>query len=468
MQTQPKVGLILIRAQWFDEVVALPELTVGIERDTAVLVDSFPKELELIRYWVVNSQESLYKCINALGSVDLDLLLLTFQVWAEDFFLQPLVGALNGRPLAVWCYQPGAHPPQPASFCDVLRYSGPVGTLEGLGTLHNLDVPFSFLVGSPGSPSLNAELVNTARAASFFQALKSKKIGLLPSHNEQMQSTYVDEFRLRADLGPAVETLSVGDLQSAAVSISPQEAAEFVSTLQERYSIRDVRAETLAQAARASLALGRLLQERSLDVLSLNDISAELHQVMGLRPCFYPLAADGGHTGLYGLEGDLGAATAMLALQHLSGGPLFFVEIWFWDEVQNQIVGGHAGVQNPETGRPGEVYISKDYEYCQSDSTEGAHYQFACKPGRVTLLQLRYTAKGFWQAISLGGEVIDAPPRLEGYPHAVIRPDVSVLEFFRQIAQVGTTQHWIMAYGDVREIIKIWCKMENIHLLEVR
>lgn len=472
MQIQPTVGLILLRAQWFDDVVALPELTGGLKHDTSVLIESFPCELELARHWVVNSQESLDRCVSDLTSLNLDLVLLTFQVWAEDFFLQPLVRALHGQPLAVWCYQPGTHPPQPASFCDVLRYSGSVGTLEGLGTLHNLGVQFSFLVGSIGSPQLNEELVNTTRAASLLQTLKKKKIGLLPSHSEQMQSTYVDEFRLRADLGPMVETLSIGELQRAAASISAQETAEFVSALQERYPVRDVRPETLAQAARASLALGRLLQEHNLDVLSLHDISAELHQVMGLRPCFYPPDPDGGYPGgcpgLYGLEGDLGAATAMLALQHLAGSPLFFVEIWFWDEPQNLIVGGHAGIQNPDVGRRGEVFISKDYEFCQSDRTEGAHYQFACKPGRVTLLQLRYAAKGIWQAISLGGVVVDAPPRLEGYPHAVIRLDANVLEFFRQIAQVGTTQHWIMAYGDVREALKIWCTMENIHLLEVR
>ncbi len=468
MHVRPKVGLILLRAQWFDEVVALPELAGGIEHDTALLIETFPAELELARQWVVNSQERLDECVRALSSLNLDLILLTFQVWAEDFFLQPLVRALNGQPLAVWCYQPGTHPPQPASFCDVLRYSGPVGTLEGLGTLRNLGVPFSFLVGTPGRPQLNAELVNIARAGALFQALKRKKIGLLPSHSDQMQSTYVDEFRLRADLGPAVDILSIGDLERAAAVISPQDTAKFVSTLRERYPVREVKPETLAQAARTSLALGRLLQEHRLDVLSLHDISAELHQVMGLRPCFYPPDSNGEHPGLYGLEGDLGAATAMLALQHLAGGALLFVEFWFWDESLNQIVGGHAGIQNPDVGRPGEVFISKDYEFCQSDRTEGAHYQFACKPGRVTLLQLRYTAKGIWQAISLGGEVVDGPPRMEGYPHAVIRPDVNVLEFFRQIAQVGTNQHWIMAYGDIRESLKIWCEMEDIHLLEVR
>ena len=43
-------------------------------------------------------------------------------------------------------------------------------------------------------------------------------------HNEQMQSTFVDEFRLRADLGPLVEYLSVGELERAAQAVTQSRA----------------------------------------------------------------------------------------------------------------------------------------------------------------------------------------------------------------------------------------------------
>ncbi len=465
MHTRPSVGLILLRAEWFDSVVALPELTQAVQQDAEALIGAFPEKLALARTWVVNSTSSLEACVRELRAAQLDLVVLAFQVWAEDFFLNPLVEALGGQALAVWCYQPNAQPPRPAGFLDVLRYSGAVGTLEGLGTLRNLGARFAFLVGAPGSPQLNAELVNEARAGQARQALRKARFGLLPARNEQMQSTFVDEFRLRAELGPQVEYLSVGDLQRAAQALPQSEVEAYLDSLRREYPVRGVRPETLARAARASLGMAQLTLERHLDVLSLNDISAELHAVLGLRPCLYPpqVAAAGG---LWGLEGDLGAATAMLALSRLSGSPVFFAEFWFWEEAENLLVGGHAGVQDPQVARPGETFISQDFEYCQSDSTEGAHFQFACRPGRITLLQLRCTPQG-WGAISCGGEVVDQPARLEGYPHAVIRPDVPVLDFFRQAADVGTTQHWIMAYGDARAAVRAWCRLENIALREI-
>ncbi len=463
----PSVGLILLRAEWFDRVVALPELVEGVRQDAAALMESFPTEVHLAHTWVVNSLASQEQCASDLRGLDVDLIVLAFQVWAEDFYLRPLVEAMHGLPLAVWCYQPTARPPQPASFVQVLRYSGPVGTMEGMGTLHNMGVPFSFLVGAPGSPSLNAELVTAARAGKARQALHRARIGLLPARNEQMQSTFVDEFRLRADLGPVVEYLSVGQLDRAARAVPQMEVDAYMDALRREMPVRGVSPETLARSVRASLGLERLSREHHLDILSLDDVAIELHEVFGLRPCLYPRLLPQEPGALFALEGDLGATTAMLVLSHMTGSPLFFVEFWFWDEGRNLLVGGHPGIEDPRVARPGEAYVSQDYEFCQTDPTEGAQYEFACRPGRITLLHLRCTPTG-WQAISCGGEVVDQPAWIEGYPHAIIRPDADVLEFFRQAAEVGTTQHWIMAYGDARAEIKAWCKLANVALKEIQ
>ncbi len=464
MLARPTVGLILLRAQWFDDVVALPALVEGLKADTEALIGALPGELDVRHTWVVNSPTSLQACVGELRAARLDLVLLTFQVWAEDFFLQPLVRALNGQPLAIWCFQPTAQPPRPASFVDVLRFSGPVGTLEGLGTLKNLGVPYLFLTGAPDSPLMKQELINAARAGQVHQALKTTRFGLLPAHNDQMQSTYVDEIRLATELGPVVQYLSVRDLDLSAQAISVAEIDAYLEQVRRDFPVKGVSDETLQRAARYTLGLGRLADEHRLDVLSFNDTANELHAVCGLRPCLFPPQAAGPQARLFGLEGDLGAALALRVQSLLAGGPVFFVEFWFWDEAHNLMVGGHAGLQDPQAARPGEAYISQDYEYCQTDPTEGAHFQFACRPGRVTLLQLRWTAQGVWQAIVCSGEVVDQPAWIEGYPHAVFKPDVNVLDFFRQAATVGTTQHWILAYGDVRESIAAWCKLANVSL----
>jgi L-arabinose isomerase len=208
--------------------------------------------------------------------------------------------------------------------------------------------------------------------------------------------------------------------------------------------------------------MAHLAAERRLDVLSFNDISAEVHLALGLRPCLYPplFAQAGVHVGL---EGDLGAATALFILQRLTGSPVFFVEIWVWDEAENIVVGGHAGPQNPEVALPEQVWIGQDAEFAQSDRTEGAHLLLIARPGPVTLLQLRGTPQG-WQAIVARGQSLGGEPRLEGYPHAVVRLEAPLDRFIRQVARVGSTQHWVMAFGDALAEVQALCELAGVPL----
>ncbi len=459
---KPSVGLILLRAEWFDSVVALPELAQALSQDAAQIESHLGERLEVKHIWVVNSLPALQAAVAGIRVAEVDLFVLVFQVWSEDFYLRPLLDAIAGRPLAAWCFQPWRRLPERVSFVQVLRGSGAVGAFESLGTLRNLGARFAFTHGAADDRRVLAELEIAAQAGRVCRRLRQARIGLLPYRNEQMQSTFVDEFRLLHELGPAVEYLSAGELARACQDLPPQEVEAYLHHLRQNYPIQGVSQAALERGARASLGLARLAAERRLDVLSFNDIAAETHTALGLRPALYPPLFDEANV-LVGLEGDLGAATALFILHHLTGSACLFTEFWFWDEAENILIGGHAGPQNPAVAAPGRAWISQDYEYAQSDPSEGAHIQFVARPGRVTLLQLRCTPGG-WQAIAASGEALDSPPRLEGYPHAVIRLDAPIDRFVRRAAQVGSTQHWIMAYGAALAQVSALCELLGVPL----
>jgi L-fucose isomerase-like protein len=462
MHRKPIIGLILLRANWFESVVSLPGLVIEIQKDTANIRLQLAKNLDINHIWEISSLESLEQSLPGIKDAEVDLFVLSFQVWAEDYYLQPLMRAIGKCPLAVWCFLPLAKPPMPASFIQVLRSSGPVGTFEGLGTMHNLGVDYFFTLGPAEDPVVQADLLHFGLAAAAWRDFQTARFGLLPGRNEQMQSTFVDEFRLLADIGPSVQPLSITDLANRAQNVDETEVSAFVNQLRSEYPIRNVSDEALNLAARGSLGLAHLAVDHHLHLLSFNDISPELHSTLGFRPCLYPgLLDDEGI--LVGLEGDLGAACAVFALDRLTGSPVFFVEFWYWDIGNNLIVGGHAGVQNPRIANTGQVSLDRDFEYAQSDLSAGAHYQFVARSGRVTLFQLRGTPTG-WQAIVASGAAVETEPWLEGYPHAVIRLDVPVSEFVRRAAAVGTTQHFAMAYGDVLPELQALCKILKVPL----
>ncbi len=465
MSKLPRVALILLSAEWFNSVVALPALVEALKQDRQAIVGAFNAQLDIAAMHLVESTDSLQTACRALKAADVDLVILSFQAWAEDFYLIPLLEAIGRTPVAVWCYQPWLRPPKPAAFVDLLRGSGMVGTFEGLGTIRNIGHPFLFTYGAPAEPRVVKELVTAARAAQAVRALKSARFGILPARNEQMQSTFVDEFRLRSDLGPTLEYLSAGMIQLAAEALADQEIDAFLAEVVARFPVRGVTTATLRHAARMSLGMAHLAVDRRLDALVLNDISAELHAVLGLRPCLYPDLYERARA-VVGLEGDVGAGTAMFVMDRLTDSPLLFTEFWFWDEPDNTIVGGHAGIQNPAVSEPGQAWITHDYEYAQTDPTEGAHMQYVARPGRVTLLQLRGTPGG-WQAMAASGEAIATPPMVEGYPHAVIRLDAAVSKFITTAAAVGSTQHWAMAYGDALSEVRIVCELLGVPLAVV-
>ncbi len=461
--SNPSIGLLLLRAEWFDSVVALPALRDAVEADARRIREALQGRINLGPVWVVNSTESLNTACSELRNSAIAGLILAFQVWAEDFYLAPLLEALGKRPLAIWCFQPWQKLPLSLSFLDVLRGSGWVGTFEGIGTLRNLGRDFFFTYGSPEEERLLSELALFARVVGVYQGLRRARFGLLPYRNEQMQSTFVDEFRLLHELGPTVEVLSVNQLAKAVDALSKTEVEQYVNDLHQNLPIRGVTEETLRQAARVSLGLAHLAIERQLDVISFNDIAEETHQRFGLRPALYPplLWERNIHVGL---EGDLGAATALFILQRLSGNGVFFAEFWVWDEAENLIIGGHAGPQNPQLAEPTSLSISHDYEFAQSDATEGAHLQFVVKKGRMTLLQIRCTPSG-WQAIAARGSSLGGSPRLEGYPHLILRLDTSVSSFLRRCAEVGTTQHFAVTFGEYEREIALLCEWLGVPLL---
>lgn len=465
MIEKPRLSLVRLSAEWFSSVVASQELVLGICQDGEALINFLSEIFDVVGAWHVNSLSSLEACCQGLRTLQADLVLIVFQVWAEDFYLHDLAEAIQNKPVCVWCYQPWIHPPRPANFLEVLRGSGPVGTLEGMGTLVNLGVPFQFVYGAAGEPRLAEELTTLGKAAQVRTRLRQARFGLLPYRNDQMHSTYVDEFRLRSELGIRVQYLSVADLHSSSQSIPPEEVEDYVHHLQTSYPIHNVSTTTLALSARASLGLIRLGMENGLDLVSLNDIAPELHTRLGLRPCLIPPHTSASQP-LITLEGDLGAATAAYMLSLLAGDPMLFCEMWFWDEADNLVTMGHAGPQDPQTSLPGRVKITHDFEFHQSDPTPGAHYQFVAKPGQVTLLHLRATPKN-WQAILTRGECVDLPPWVEGYPHAIIRLEPPVGKFLHGVASVGSTQHWIMAYGNPVQEVEACCRLLNIPLLRI-
>ncbi len=468
---KPRVGLVLMRSG--DLCCEEPGDVLGaVREDERGIVTQLNQRFEIFGPWIVDSVDTLQASQNALLENELDMVILAYQTESQEGALDALLAAIGARPLVIWCYLPWRRLPRPTTFNELQRTSGLIGTFAALGVLRNQGSAFFFTFGAPDDPRLLRDLEVAGRAARLRQQLRQTRIGLLPSPayqtplvdqaalRQQASSIFVDERRLAAELGPVVERLTVGAYRKAAGEVSSAQVRGYVQELRSRFPVEGIGEETLTRAGRATLALQQLARQHRLDVLALNDTSPELLQVFNMRPALYPDLSGAGPV-LYQPEGDLGAAVANYILNRLTGSPTMFLELFFWDEALNQLVGGHGGLQDPANADPREAVVGRDYGCCPADGREGALLDFLARAGRVTLLQLRSTPAG-WQAMALSGVCLEGQPWVEGLPHAILRLDATVEHFMNVAAEVGVTQHWIMAYGSVLHEIEAFFKMEKI------
>jgi L-arabinose isomerase len=207
-----------------------------------------------------------------------------------------------------------------------------------------------------------------------------------------------------------------------------------------------VTSKGLSEAARISLGLAKIVEDQQLEAVSIGDCDDELHAVLKCRPCLYvPSVFE--HGVVVGSEGDLGGILAQLILARLSGSPTLFTEIFTYDEQQNQILVGHAGMHDIRLAADrSAVTITPDYEYPKEEA--GVWMAFSVKPGPVTLLSITSDQRGF-HFVATKGEALLAKGRLQGYPSALIRLEMPLRSFFATTTTIGTTQHWALVPGDL-------------------
>jgi len=136
------------------------------------------------------------------------------------------------------------------------------------------------------------------------------------------------------------------------------------------------------------------------------------------------------------------------------------MQVWFWDKARNLVVGGSTGLQSSSFADPGNFFISGDYVCSREDPDGGAQLEFVTRPGRVTLLQVRDTPDG-WKAMATSGICLESDLWAEGIPQAIVRLDCTVERFLETMAEFGSTQNWILAYGSFLPELKAFFEIKG-------
>ena len=149
------------------------------------------------------------------------------------------------------------------------------------------------------------------------------------------------------------------------------------------------------------------------------------------------------------MEAEVGGAIALLMLKWLTGKAPMYTEVFAVDADENCLLIGHAGIHDAvhlvESSE--DILIEPDGEYVESEP-DSAWMRFRAKGGHVTLLSVFCDVERFKLVIS-SGEALGGPPRLLGSPHASVRVETPLSDFFERAIRSGMTQHWALVHQDV-------------------
>ena len=386
-------------------------------------------------------------------------------MWSSD---KPLVEVLKGIkdiPKILWNYCPYGELPEKVHFLQLLRSCGIVGVIQSSAPLHKMGIQFSYVFGTPGDPQLDRELEEFAKVLSTIKKMRGLRIGQIATRYEQMTGTYVDEFRMFEKLGITLVPISAHEMFDISGKISEAEVNSFIQNLKDNFEIVDVPERALYYAVRASMAVGRVVAEKELAAVAVQDFNDELHKLFKTRPQLWvPEFTEKGV--VVGMEGDVSSTLALWIQRQLGDTTPMYVEILTFDQKENTILIGHASMHDPVLAGDNKIIVVRDFECEKTDEVEGAWLHFSAKPGPVTFANL-YNDISNYRLTVFTGTALPVQEKLEGYTHALVKIDQPLGEFFKKIINLGMTQHFSVSYDRVESKIEKFCAMTHIDYVKI-
>ncbi len=208
-------------------------------------------------------------------------------------------------------------------------------------TLRQAGHAFELIYGDPDDQTTRAELVRAIALARTVAVLRQAKVGVIGTHAPGFIDLAADPFLLRRTLGIQMHPLSLPQFMERARAI-PEDAArkDVQRVLDLKLPMKDVTADDLPMNSRCYLAMLELIEEESLDALTIQ-CWPELPNMLGQWP-YLAVSRLGTEGFAVSIEGDVDGAIGSLMNCNLGTGPGFLTD-WL-EHDRNSIFFWHPGM----------------------------------------------------------------------------------------------------------------------------
>lgn len=442
----PRIGLVVLARPQFDTAFA------------EELVKKAWQGLQGLEAEIVGTPDLLFDAEAVKGRLPdltgqpLDLLLVLQATFTDATMTVALAEAVDAPPF-LWSF------PEPRSG-GRLRLNGICGVNLAAHALGRAGHRYGFVNAAPDDPGALAEVAAAAKAGAILRKLAGSRIGVVGLHPAGFDSCRYDAADLKKRFGITVEPVELPAFFERARGIDDGEIrAARKRVASELDGVDALDQESLGKSLRVYAALRHTADESRYDGMAVR-CWPEFFTELGGAACG-PMGMMGEDGTPCGCEADVLGVMSTLVLRWLSGAPAFNSDLVDVDAADDTAVFWHCGqaplsMADPDGPRRATVHSNRKMPLL---------YEFAFKPGRVTLARLSQSKNALRLVIG-GGEVLKRPISYSG-TSGVVRFDRPAGEVLERIIGEGLEHHVSLAYGDHRPTLRRLAQMLDIPLVDL-
>ena len=417
------------------------------------------QNLDLIKVYPVTDdymETDIKKALSALQGQTLDCLVVCIAGWIPTHAVVKITEHFRHIPMVLW------------GLCGWIESDGRVvttadqaGTTALRKTFADLGYTFQYIYDIIGKPSGAARVAAYAKAAMAAAKLRHARIGMAGYRDMNLYGTQADGPSLKRAVGPEIETFEMLELQQRYEKITPDEKNAVIDSAMGKWKfLKQPKQESKEMAAGYYLAAKSIIQERGYEAISLKDVDG-MKKLCGFPPApIFMLLAD--EMGLPTVpENDALGNVTQLMVRYLTGQAAAYLE--FYEFFEDSVL---AGVPDyvPAAIADGDVTVMPA---AFGELSEGILNVSKVKTGLLTMCRLTCTNGRYTMHMVLGNGT--TPPKWEEAGWTQPAPQLPGLKIeladVADFAEKVLCQHYIISYGDNRELITNLCNILGIEII---
>ncbi|MGP7819705.1 hypothetical protein ACTXGU_21595 [Niallia sp. 01092] len=357
-------------------------------------------------------------------------------------------------PIVVWSLR------EPSIDGGRLKLNSLTGAFSAANSIRMQGYHHEFVFGNPEEESVVSKLRQIGSAVEMMKKLRTLTIGIIGSQPPGFGFGELDEAKLAETFGTRLVRTEAASIMNKAASYSNEDIAKSTKELMARTEGYDkFPAENLQKYARLRTAYQAFIKETGAGAVA-SHCWPDFFTGFGAPVCaVLSMLNDNGIAA--SCETDIGGVLSMFIGAGFSEEATYLGDPVAVDEKCDSIVYWHCGA--------GASTLAKNKEGAKlgvhPNRKIGPTMEFGLKSGEVTVLRLGKDKDGFRMFI-FKGEALEEPQKFFG-TSVTIRPEGGkAAEKVAEFVKDGWEPHFVVAYGDVTEQIKIMCSFLDIKIWE--